>query len=372
MKKNKILYIVSTLSQSGPTNQLLNIIRNLDLEYFEPIVLTLSSEPTESLKYKYDELNIKVVTLALNRIEGIFKSKALLIDKIHEIQPSIIHTQGLRADSLLSKINLDIPWLMTSRNYPYEDYPMKFGQLKGRLMAYIHLAAMVRCNNVIACSKTISNALVKHNIKAYSIQNGVDNEAVASGADINLPELERPIFISVGSLIPRKNMDFIIDAFNVYSKNHSGSLIILGNGPEFNRLKKKANSQKVFMQGSVSNVIRYLSHSDYFLSSSLSEGLPNTVLEGLNAGLPSLLSDIPSHKEIAMETPSCVSIFKLNNGVEALAENLASVKELLPEVSHENAKILARTVFSASSMSNKYQSLYKELIKNQKVEKIVL
>ncbi|MEZ9976644.1 glycosyltransferase [Vibrio breoganii] len=365
MEKIKVLYVVSTLARSGPTNQLLNIVRNLDSELFEPTVLTLSPEPSDSLKSRYDELNINVVTLGLSRIKGLLHSKSMLSNFIKQNKPSVIHTQGIRADTLLSKLNLGIPWLLTSRNYPYDDYPMKFGRFKGGLMAYSHVAAMKKCANVVACSKTIAAELNKHSIKAKPIQNGVHTDFSDAEPKTVNSEFEKPLFVSVGSLISRKNMAFLIEAFNHYSSDNKGSLVILGGGPEYEELKALAQSDRIHLLGSVDNVRDYLRNADYFLSSSLSEGLPNTVLEGLSAGLPALLSDIPSHTEIAMESPKCASIFKLSDGSVSLSSQMSSISGRLPETYRDNAKQLAHTVFSAESMSGNYQKFYQELVLNK-------
>ena len=106
-----ILYVVSNLGRCGPTNQLLNIIRNLDPEVFQPTVITLSPEPRDSLKYRYEELGIDVQSLGMSRVKGLFKSKEILRQRIKKIAPSVIHTQGIRADSLLSKLKLQTPWV---------------------------------------------------------------------------------------------------------------------------------------------------------------------------------------------------------------------------------------------------------------------
>src|SRR5690606_8396576 len=105
-----------------------------------------------------------------------------------------------------------------------------------------------------------------------------------------LSEIPRPIFISVGSLIPRKNMKVLVEAFNVFSKASSGSLVILGGGPEMEKLRS-VSCRSIFLQGNVDNVRDYLAGCDYFVSTSLAEGLPNTVLEALAMGLPAILSD---------------------------------------------------------------------------------
>lgn len=363
MGKKYILYVVSTLARSGPTTQLINIIKYLDRAVFEPHLVTLSPEPEDSLISLYEELNISLYGLALSRIGGVFKARKQLRRIIEQIRPDVIHTQGIRADSLLSKINDNTPWLMTSRNYPYEDYPMKFGRIKGRVMAKTHISAMRQCSNVMACSKTIAKALKPHGIAATAIQNGVSLDLEIKQEQCAFQEFEKPVFISVGSLIHRKNMAFIVEAFSQYIAGNKGSLLILGDGPEMATLKGSLRSPNIHFIGNVPNVAEYLQASDYFISASLSEGLPNTVLEALAAGLPVLLSDITSHKEIADELSLGCHIFKLAEREDGLAQNLYCIKDIFSSAASTDAVKIAKSVFSADAMSRKYQTKYEELLK---------
>jgi len=363
MEKKIVLYVVSTLVRSGPTTQLHNIIKYLDRDVFEPHLVTLSPEPEDSLLALYEKLNIRLHGLELSRLGGIFKAKKQLRKIIDRIKPDVIHTQGIRADSLLSKMNANSPWLMTSRNYPYDDYPMKFGRIKGGLMARAHISVMRDCSNVFACSKTIAKELKPHGITASAIQNGVNLERDIKQEQCNLQEFEKPVFISVGSLIHRKNMGFIVEAFNQYKTDNKGSLVILGDGPEMSTLIGSVRSPSIHFKGNVSNVAEYLESSDYFISASLSEGLPNTVLEALAAGLPVLLSDITSHDEIADESSLGCHIFKLVDGDAGLAQKLSSITDIFSPVASAEAVKVAKCVFSADSMSRKYQEKYKELYK---------
>ncbi len=45
----RLVYLVSTLRRAGPTSQLLNLLRHLDLARFDPVVVTLSPEPADSM-----------------------------------------------------------------------------------------------------------------------------------------------------------------------------------------------------------------------------------------------------------------------------------------------------------------------------------
>ena len=361
----KVISVVSTLSSAGPTNQLFNIIKNLDRSVFEPILITLSPEPKYSKWKDYESLGIEMHSLNLSRLGGLFFGKSKLEKLIKEMQPDLIHTQGIRADSLLASLGLKTPWVLTARNFPYEDYPSKFGRFRGEFMARKHVSVQKGCVNVVACSKSIQQQLDSVGVKSVAIQNGVDLY-VQDITGIANEIFEAPIFISVGSLIPRKNMRLIIEAFNLWKSKSStpGSLVILGDGFERETLEA-LRSDSVHFMGNVSNVADYLSYADYFVSASLSEGLPNTVLEALAAGLPVILSDIPSHQEIDAECNGASRIFKLSDGAPGLVDEFKNVLDNFDSSSRLDAKRIANEVFSAEVMSRNYQNYYLKLLENK-------
>src|SRR5690606_8823776 len=88
-------------------------------------------------------------------------------------------------------------------------------------------------------------------------------------------------------------------------------LIILGTGPLFSEIKKE-ESNSIIIPGFKSNIYDYLYISDYYISSSITEGLPMSVLEALSMHKPVLLSNIDSHYEI-LEGATIGTTFKLDN-----------------------------------------------------------
>lgn len=357
----KILYIVSTLKRSGPTSQLYNLIRHLDRGHFEPYLVTLSSEPSDSRWNEFEPLDVKLCSLDLARFESLFCAKKRLQSVFRDWRPDVIQTQGIRADSILASLRQDVPWVMTSRNYPPEDYPTKFGWLKGALMVRQHLHAMRRCRNLVSCSKTIQRKLAAVDIEGQAIENGVEVSEVSvigSNFSLNFP---KPIFVSVGSLIPRKNMHLLVEGFRSLPDSEKGSLVILGDGPLMESLQAKACS-RVHLLGNVDNVADYLAGSDCFVSASLSEGLPNTVLEALASGLPVVLSDIESHEEIAAKCTKACKVFSLQDGADALSKAMCSSINDFDNSWRSEARNAVRYNFSAEGMSARYQMLYKNIL----------
>lgn len=354
----RILFVTSTLKRSGPTNQLYSLINHLREYDHDLSILTLSVEPEDSRIEDFRNLGIDIQTIGLSRLRGIMRGKKAVEKFIVDYgEFDIVHTQGIRADSILSKINGNFKWVVTSHNNPDIDYPMKFGMVKGNLMALKQKRILNKCENVISCSRTIQNELQKRGIESKAVQNGVELSEIDSFQPGDLSEYEKPIFVSVGSLIDRKNMRPIINAFNNYSQDNNGTLFIIGDGPDKDALKREANDRIIFT-GNVNNVPSYLKSSDVFISASKAEGLPYTVLEALAADLPVILSDIPSHREIKQKCKGNCILFKNDEDGEELLNKLKDMKSK----DLEGSRKVAENVFSAHSMASNYNKIYESIV----------
>jgi glycosyltransferase involved in cell wall biosynthesis len=353
----KILYITSTLGKSGPTNQTYNIISNLDKQSFNPVILTLSPEPHNSMWKDFEKLGIEMQSLNLSRFR-LFFAKKRIKNWIKTINPNIIHTQNIRADNLVASLKLDIPWILTLRGYPFEEFPMNYGALIGQYLAKIHIRAIRKCKNVVACSKILAERFKWLNINAFPIQNGVSTKEGDNTIDTNM--YNRPIFITTGG-ISRKNVAFAIEAFIKYRDcNNKGSLLVLGD--EHGLEQKFANKDDIYFCGKVDNIRDYYKISDLYISASLSEGLPNAVLEVLSSGIPVLLSDIPSHREINNEFPNASVIFTLNDTGSELIALLKRHTKLFPSNVKSIAQSIAQKHFSDKAVSTKYQKFYRQML----------
>ncbi|MFW6225194.1 MAG: glycosyltransferase family 4 protein [Bacteroidota bacterium] len=362
----KILYLVSTLKNSGPTNQLSYIIQHLDRNFFEPVILTLSEEPEDSRKpFFVKDLNVQVYSLSLSRLKGLLLAKKRVYDFILLQKVDIVHSQGIRADNLLK--GMAIPKLLTIRNFPFIDYPLKFGRIKGYLMALKHFSSIKKeKSNVIACSKTIANLFSDKGFKVDFIHNGVNTDLykpLSVGQvnelknKLNIPDNYNKVFISVGSLIERKDMRTVIDGFIKFNKNKNNILLIVGDGPDKESLQKSVGQDVLFL-GKVSNVVEYLQISDCFISAALAEGLPDSVLEAMACGLPVVLSNIPSHKELFQDEEG---VFFPVKQVSDLSGQLERINKNM----HKYADISFRLInsyYRAEVMSGKYQNQYRKRI----------
>lgn len=362
----KILYIVSTLKRSGPIIVLANIVKYLDRDKFEPIVLTLSPEPIDSMKkYFENELNTKVATLGLSRIQGLFFAKSHLEEFIKENNINIVHSHGFRADGLVSKLS-DVVSVSTLHNYPYYDYMMRYGKTKGYLMATLHIGYIAKINKPLACSKSVSHIFKNEkNLFIGYVQNGTDTSRFINlSKSILRRKLKisaKKIFISVGHLSSGKDPLTIIKAFK-RAEIKDSLLIFLGDGElKENCLDEIKNDTNIKLMGRVDNVHEYLGASDYFISASLAEGLPNAVLEAMACGLPCVLSNIPPHEEIYEINKNSSLMFETKD-VKGLSDKLKEVANKDYEVMSKASKEIVFDNLSAQIMSRNYQKVYKSLL----------
>ncbi|EJE8693661.1 glycosyltransferase [Vibrio vulnificus] len=367
----KVLYIVSTLKRCGPNNQLFNIVNNLDLTKFSPLVVTLSKEGSESFWSKFQDAGINIHCLGLHRLFGLFTIKKKLLDVIADFEPKIIHTQGYRADTLVETISSHTTqWrhVCTVRNIPQQDYLMTYGRVVGEYMYKTHMRSLKKVDFVVGVSKAVSDNLKStfflENVSC--INNGVDvnlyspsstEDVSAIKNDLNIPK-DKVIFISTGHLSKRKDPEFLIEGF-LKANLENSILLLVGDGELKDLLMHKYSQEKsVFFIGRTKKISDYLKSSDYYISCSKSEGLPNSVLEALSSGVPCILSNIEPHCQIS----------KCANEKGVVTYNISSLRsyiDMLKFYYHENkyelsisARDVAINYFSAKNMSLKYQDIY--------------
>ena len=304
--KIKILFVMTSCERVGPVQQTLNIIKNLDQDRFDPILITIYDEKTDSMMADYLPYVSSHYLIKTGKMDILLGRCSALKDYLGRINPDIVHTVGVFPNYAVSKIGT-YQQIHTIRNYAYDDFPSKYGILKGTLLTRIYLSAIKKTQKVICCSQSLVGMYRKKlGMKFDFIRNSVDVEQYARETDkgkamlrqkLGLPE-KRFIFVYAGSLL--KNVQFILENYaKEFRESDSTYLLLLGNGPNLERLEKKyLGFSQIDFRGNVNNVEEYLRASNAYVSASKSEGMPNSVLEAMASGLPFVLSDIEQHKEI--------------------------------------------------------------------------
>lgn len=105
--------------------------------------------------------------------------------------------------------------------------------------------------------------------------------------------------VSVGRFTYEKNYSLLLRAFsNVEIEKNEYILKIYGKVDESLGLRELAEklgiSNKVFFMGQVDDILEKVSEASVFVLSSISEGMPNALMEAMALGLPVVATDCPS------------------------------------------------------------------------------
>lgn len=372
-KEMNVLYVVSRLLKGdGPVNQALNLAVSLKRYDVNMTIVTLFPEDeSKSALPDYQNAGVEVIQLkkksyeirgVVRNLKKLIFSKDIKVVTTFSLFPDIVGFCLRKECKVVTVQRAEFPYLWERRGYI------------GRILAGYLDEYIARHVNVVACSSSLAKIIEeKYGIDCSFIRNGVnidvykpvtDNEKAALRAQNDIPSDKR-VFLIVGSLNQRKNVGFIIDAIKK-TDNKDNLYLILGQGVLKEDLVRKAEGLDcVRFLGQIKNPLTYYQMADFYVSASLSEGFPNTVLEAIACGLPVILSDIPQHKEF-FEYGNMGCLFELNDPLN-LAHALNECKDWeYNEFSKRCADIAVESLSKYKTAEN-YKDYYTKLLKNRKI-----
>lgn len=117
--------------------------------------------------------------------------------------------------------------------------------------------------------------------------------------------LSGDLILSVGRLVPWKGFDTLIDLMNeLLVVNPNFKLLIIGEGPEENKLKvqskklKVENSVKFLGKLNHDEVLKYMRAADMFVLNTGYEGLAHVLIEAMQVGLPVIATRVGGNPEV--------------------------------------------------------------------------
>jgi L-malate glycosyltransferase len=195
-----------------------------------------------------------------------------------------------------------------------------------RKRALLQRLLLGRNDLVVAVGESVKQAVVKYegvpanrvhvvyNGIPVTAHDGIDLDRAAVRKELGVPE-QAFVVIQVARLDETKNHRMALEAFRLFAAGYPPALLILvGDGPERERLERAAAefhlNAKVKFLGSRSDVRRLLSAADVAILTSLSEGIPLSLIEAMAGGLPIVATsvggvpEVVEHGETGLLVPS--------------------------------------------------------------------
>lgn len=241
---------------------------------------------------------VKDIDLVISRYPHYcFATCSLNVNKtILYIPPSVFWRQLIKASSRSSlKVRL-------------------FNFIWKKSLDHIERESLLRSNRIIVFSKNMEESLKQYyglkGLEFNIIPPGVDLRKFARGKDLGLlDELnigrKDIVLLYVGRLSPEKNVERLIREFKVMRREDL-KLLVVGYGPDRERLEKTRDAigldKEIIFLGPRTDVERFYSIADIFISPSKHEPYGQVILEAMAAGLPCIaFKRVPPEYEVASE-----------------------------------------------------------------------
>ena len=282
-------------------------------------------------------------------------------------RPSIVQTHGYKATAvayLLRQLRLPWPWIGFFHGFTTEDRKARFYQ-------WVEQRLLGAAERIVVMSHAQARALRHCSRRVRIIYNAVlapppagdpserDRLAALAGS------LRRPIVRVLGRLSPEKGVDLFLDACAVLARRGLAfSALVAGDGPERARLQARCGrlglASCVRFLGQVHNVDVVYRNLDLLVLPSRSEGLPNTLLEAMQADVPVVATAVGAVPE-AVGTSSAAHLVAPGS-VAALAE---AIERALTHGESPDAAVARREVANRFSLERRLEAhvqLYRELL----------
>lgn len=219
-----------------------------------------------------------------------------------------------------------------------------------------------KCNLVTTPSPMMLEELEKNKLKAPArvLSNGINLENFSYKKDLTKPISK--IIIYFGRVSFEKGIDKIIDAIEILKdESYDAKLMIIGNGPAYDSLKKQAEKLNLTNEVKLTNFFahkdlpQYVKDASVFVSASTTETFGLTYIEAMSFGLPCIAAKAAAAKNMIKEDENGI-FFKPDD-----ANDLAKQIKILLE-DEQKIKTMAKNAIEYSKTFS-IESITKDLVK---------
>ncbi len=225
---------------------------------------------------------------------------------------------------------------------------------KHKVFVYLEKFGSWCGGKVIACSKSEANAFQIFSIHASYVNNGI--KCINSSKSNKIINNEKIRIGTIGRITYQKNPKMFNKIAEHFSSNDNIEFVWIGGGGE---LEADLRTPNIIKTGWLSRdeVNIELSNIDIYLSTSLWEGLPLSVLQSMCAEKPLVLSDCVGNLDLVKKNYNGILFNDLNDGIAALYE-MIDHPDKREEMGSHSLEIVQKE-FSTKQMLDGYKLLYK-------------
>lgn len=315
MKKKKILFLMPSLVGGGAENALIKFLKNFDYQKYEVTLLLVCyhgiyiDKIPKEVNVRYLFKNYKFVSL-LAHLQIKFNFRLILewafkrtIKEKYDTAISFLDSSFSDLLFLLGSETKKIAWVHSSyisnKNFNQflrnKKYLNKIIEKRYKRLDCIVFVSNDAKNEFIEAVGSFKNMEVIYNL--------FDEDELRQKANEGITKNKEFTFVAVGSIIPVKGYDFLIEAAKVLKDSgYNFKINILGQGHKLNEYEASVKTLElentVSFLGYKSNPYAYINTADVFVMTSLSEALPSALIEAMIIGKPVLITNTAGCREV--------------------------------------------------------------------------
>ncbi len=310
-----VMHIITRMNVGGPAVLVADLKRHLNPNNFEQLLVTGYCDDNESDYLDQVATDIKAVRIVgLGRSVSILKDLMAfvwLIREIKKFKPDLIHTHTAKA-GVLGRVAGLVAKPSAKRVHTYHGHLLHsyFGQGKTRIVIVIEKVLGLISHGLISIGTHVMKDLLKVGIgterKFHVIFPGLQNldfmPKPHARTELGL-DPDKLYVVFVGRFTQIKRPDRLIEIAAGMKKDYpSVHLLVAGAGELFDSTKSAAESQNlpITFYGWRNDISRILCASDIALLCSDNEGIPLTLIQAAQAGLPIVSTDVGSVGDIVV------------------------------------------------------------------------
>lgn len=371
----RVVQIIARMNVGGPAVIVADLMRSLDKGAIEQTLITGYCDSNEA-----DYLETVATDIKATRIAGLGRSISLgadvraffaLVGMLRELRPDIVHTHTAKA-GVLGRLASMLAGRKVIRVHTFHGHLLHgyFSGWKVRL--------------VIAIEKF----LAKHTDVLIAVGNKVKDDLLAAGIGkanqykVFYPGLKEPgSFVKakvradfgmedglsyiafVGRLTQIKRPDRLLDvAAELKSRGLRAKIVVAGEGELFASSKDRAAQENLPIEflGWRTDISELFAASDIALLTSDNEGIPLTLIQAAQAGLPIVSTEVGSISDIVIHEGNG---YLTDTSPAALADALEKliIDPVLRQIMGEAGRDRSHRYFSLEKMSTDHTELYQHL-----------
>ena len=378
-RRLRVAQVVTRMDVGGVPDHIMTLVRGLN-DTVDITIVCNAIDPQH--QRELDALGIPITLLPMQRLlapRGDIRGLAGLVRLFRREKFDVVHTHMSKA-ALLGGIASKWAGVPVTINTAHNlgSLAMPSAIMRGMFRVYDTTLLRLTTDAVITVSDRVRDGILSKRIvaagKITAIHNGID--IMRFDVDPTLSRVIRQEFaradsdvlvITVARLVWFKGLKTLIaSAAEVLRTCPQARFVIVGDGPQREELTKQADDlgigDRVHFAGERRDVPGLLAASDIFVLSSVSEGLPVSILEAMASAVPVVASNVGGIPELVDDGRT--GIIVPAQDVKALA---AAVGRLVSKPEQRSAmgaagRARAQKHFSTHQMVERTAALYERLM----------